>query len=182
MEIKFVLLLYVIILIYQPKRYISWLPTIPLYPNNREEVKVVRQMMDQRQPHHEYMFHLTDKSIVYAFKDHVSESISELRGIILRIHVMAIILLSKYVYNRARPHQTDPQISPFKSTTDKTPSYPSGHAFQAYYLADVLSERYPDKTQLFHELAEECALCRVYAGIHYPSDNEYSKHLVKMLR
>ena len=175
------LAIYLVILWVQPRRYLSWLPTIPLYPSNTEEVQVVRRWMARRQPSQEALFYHTDPSIVYAFQEHVSESIVELQGIISRVHVLLLILGSKLLFNRARPAQIDPHLRPLESETAQTPAYPSGHAFQAYYLAEVLAERYPEKTTLFHTIAQDCADARVYAGLHYPSDNERSRQMVQLL-
>ena len=83
------------------------------------------------------------------------------------------------IINRARPQQINRKLDVLASKTASTPSYPSGHAFQAYYLAQVLSSRYPEKAEMFSKIAEDCALARVYAGLHYPSDNEFSKTLVE---
>lgn len=63
-----------------------------------------------------------------------------------------------------------------KSQTANTPAYPSGHCIQAYYLAKYLSSVYPDRSDEFFKLAEDCALSRAYAGLHYPSDNEFGKY------
>ena len=80
--------------------------------------------------------------------------------------------------NRARPYQIDSSINDLKSLTSHTPAYPAGHAFQGYYLARVLSIKYPDKKYLWEQTAERCDLVRVSAGLHYPSDGQFGKQLV----
>ena len=61
------------------------------------------------------------------------------------------VYIYKRIYNRARPHQVAPEeINIHKGTmllskTAFTPAYPSGHAFQSYYLARVLSIQFPEK-------------------------------------
>ena len=74
-----------------------------------------------------------------------------------------------------------PDIAILDSKTVDTPSYPSGHAFQAYYLAGVLGDRYPEKRDIFKRIARRCDEVRVTAGIHYPSDGEFSKRLVNYI-
>ena len=37
---------------------------------------------------------------------------------------------------------------------------------------------YPEKKQLFLDIAKECDLTRVKAGLHYPSDGKFSKQFV----
>ena len=175
------LFLCMIVLLLSPKRYISILPTIPLYPNNREEALIVKRYTDQIPPYYRSLFQKTDRSVSDAFGERVSESIRELDQMIMRKFVTIPIYLTKYTINRARPAQINSEIRVLASKTADTPAYPSGHAFQAYYLAHVLSKRYPPQTAELWRLADECALSRVYAGLHYPSDNHFSKTLVKIL-
>ena len=73
----------------------------------------------------------------------------------------------------------DIKIKPIDKSTAQTPAFPAGHAFQAYLLSKKLSEKYPEKKKLFEKIAKKCDLCRVQAGLHYPSDGEYSKKLVE---
>ena len=87
----------------------------------------------------------------------------------------------KYFFNRARPKHIIPDLDVLESETADTPAFPSGHAFQSYYLANYLSQLYPNKKDLFNDIAEKCAMARVYAGLHYPSDNKFSKYLVDLL-
>ncbi len=89
-----------------------------------------------------------------------------------------LIKFLKYFYNRARPHQIDPSIKPLTSTTAHTPSYPAGHAFQAYYLAKQLTKKYPHRKHEFDKIAQQCDDVRVIAGLHYPSDGEFAKKIV----
>lgn len=175
------LFLCMIVLLLSPKRYISILPTIPLYPNNREEALIVKRYTESVSSYYQGLFQKTDRSVSDAFGERVSESIQELDQMIMGAQVVIPIYLTKYTINRARPAQINPEIRVLASKTADTPAYPSGHAFQAYYLAHVLSKRYPPQTAELWRLADECALSRVYAGLHYPSDNHFSKTLVKIL-
>jgi membrane-associated phospholipid phosphatase len=176
--LKFILF-YIVILLISPPRYIPILPTLPVYPNNREEVLLVERYTQSIDEYYTELFRLTDLSVAYAFVDRVDESLSELSEITVRIPVIIIIRFFKIIINRARPQQINRELDVLKSKTAFTPAYPSGHAFQAYYLARVLSSRYPEKAEMFSKIAEDCALARVYAGLHYPSDNEFSKTLVE---
>ena len=54
----------------------------------------------------------------------------------------------------------------------QTPSYPSGHTTQAFYVAHVLSEKYQELRDEFFHLANMVAQSRIDRGVHYPSDNE----------
>jgi len=172
----FLLIVVYTIFIFFFKGYYAFYPTIPLYPNNQTEVQQVKQYIKSRTEKDIDFFNKTNKSTVYAFKPHVNETIEELNNI--ESSQNSIIFFFKYLFNRARPEQVDPSIKPINTDTAQTPAYPAGHAYQAYLLAKVLSKKYPEKKQLFNQIAEECNLTRVKAGIHYPSDGEFSKRLV----
>ena len=171
---------YCIILVVSPTRYLYFVPTIPVYPNNTKEALEVKQTMKQGGLYYHKLFLLTDPSVSSAFAQYVPESVSELDTMITSIKVLTPLYLLKYLINRARPHQVS-EIKPIPSTTADTPAYPSGHAYQAYYLAKRLGNKYPDRKAQLESLAEDCAMARVYAGLHYPSDNRFSKKLVDTL-
>ena len=163
------------------KKYKYYLPTIPIYPDNEKEILIVQNYVNNRSFNHISLFQKTDLSIVFAFVDHVHESLLDLHSIITSTHILFLILFLKYIINRARPKQIDPELKSLKSITADTPAYPSGHAFQAYYLSKYLSDIYPHKKELFESIAEDCAKARVYAGLHFPSDNQFSKQIVNLL-
>lgn len=175
------LLLYVVMLNTMPKRYIYNLPVIPLYPDNVSESALVYELTTTQTQRDIDFFEKTDYSIVYAFNEVVDIHVDQLFEIISQTKMLSLILIAKYSINRARPWQIDTRIKPHASLTDKTPSYPAGHAFQAYYLSNVLSKMYPKKKDIFDKIAQECDRTRILAGIHYPSDGEFSKKLVKLL-
>ena len=184
------IIIYIIILLIQGKRYIWFLPTIPFYPNNEKEIQKVIAKVNFRTFNNIEFFKLTDPSVAYAFEPIVEESVKDLQNIFLNIRVSSTINFLKYFYNRARPHQIDPSIKPLTSTTattattatttstTSTPSYPAGHAFQAYYLAKQLTKKYPHRKHEFDQIAKQCDDVRVIAGLHYPSDGEFAKKIV----
>ena len=171
------ILLYCIILFVSPTRYLYFIPTIPIYPENTKEAFEVKQIMKKGGLYYHKLFLLTDPSVSYAFAQYVPESVSELDTMITSVEVTTPLYLLKYMINRARPHQIS-DITPIPSKTANTPAYPSGHAYQAYYLAKRLGNKYPDRKTQLESLAEDCAMARVYAGLHYPSDNMFSKRVV----
>ena len=180
MKTLFYYFLFIIItFLYTRPRYIPYLPTLPFY--NNDEAEIVLEKWRKRTSDDIVFFKLTDPSIIHAFSDIVNESENELRSIITAPHILAIILFFKYAINRPRPYQIETQIKPLYSETGSTPALPAGHAFQAYYLAHVLSKRYPDKKQLFDSIAKRCDDVRVIGGIHYPSDGKLSKTIVNFM-
>ena len=159
------------------KKYFNYLPTIPIYPDNKKELELVKNNIKNRTKQDIKIFKITDRSVSELFALYLDETVEELDKIIL-IPIF-IINFFKISINRARPYHIDEKIAYLKSNTDITPAYPAGHAFQAYYLAKVLTKRYPESKNLFDELAKKCCYVREAAGIHYPSDGVFAKQLVE---
>ena len=176
--IFFSILLLLILYTYTLPRYVRILPTIPFYDNS--EANLVKEIADKRTMKDEEFFYLTDSSVAYAFLPHVEESIEELRDIIMGVRVLLLMYLFKYFINRPRPYQINKDIHYLESKTGNTPALPAGHALQAYYLAHVLSKKYPNKKDTFIRIARDCDNVRVKAGIHYPSDGKFSIMLLNM--
>tara|TARA_X000000368_G_C23026030_1_gene710211 strand:- start:1213 stop:1761 length:549 start_codon:yes stop_codon:yes gene_type:complete len=169
---------YILVLVLSPVRYITFLPTIPVYPNSHEEVAYVRGAIKRRTQQDIDFHNLTDPSVSHAFAQVVPLSIKELNKIILQVSITFPINFYKYTINRPRPYQFDNNLDVLPSKTAHTPAYPAGHAYHAYYLAKKLGEKYPDKQMILDDIAEKCNEVRIKAGLHYPSDGEYSKILV----
>ncbi len=76
---------------------------------------------------------------------------------------------SKYAWNRKRPTEADPALSPAMETP-RSPSYPSEHAVTAAAAAEILAYLFPSDAQAFRGLADEAGRASLTAGINYPSD------------
>ncbi|SFS42752.1 vanadium-dependent haloperoxidase [Marininema halotolerans] len=76
----------------------------------------------------------------------------------------------KYKYNVARPNQLDQNLATLLCTP-RHPSYPSGHAAVAGCASTILSYFFPGEKNRLTALAEEVAQSRLFAGVHFPSDN-----------
>lgn len=76
---------------------------------------------------------------------------------------------SKYAYNRPRPNELQPSLTPVIPTPN-SPAYPSEHAVAAGAASEVLAYLFPDDAALFQAKAEEAAQSRLLAGTDYPSD------------
>lgn len=173
-----ILIIYIILILITPKKYKWYLPTIPVYKNNELELLEVEEMVLNRSPNDVSFFKKTDESVAYAFSKIVPESTEQLRSMITSTYIVGIIYFFKYTINRPRPKQYKKSLDTLHSDTADTPAYPAGHAFQAYYLAKVLGKKYPYIQSQLDNIAMECDLTRVKAGIHYPSDGQFSKKLV----
>jgi hypothetical protein len=93
------------------------------------------------------------------------------------------ILELKEHFSRLRPWHVNKFINKnkLKSITENTWSYPSGHTMQSYYLAHILSKQYPNYSKELHDLAEKIGQSRIAAGLHFPSDHDYGKNLIKSM-
>lgn len=171
----FVVLVVYVIYINLFKGYISYYPSIPVYPNNNTDLKIMKKEIIKRTQEDIDFFFKTNDSVAFAFLPYVNENEDDLRKIVMSQN--NIIYFFKYLINRRRPYQIDENLNPLSTTTSQTPAYPAGHAYQALLLAKYLSKKYPEKKELFNKLAIKCDECRVKAGIHYKSDGEFSRKI-----
>jgi len=81
-----------------------------------------------------------------------------------------IIKHFKDFFNRARPVEVLSSLNTLPSKTNKTPSYPSGHATQSVILARYVAGKVPQLEKELMKAAYECGYGRVVAGFHYVSD------------
>jgi hypothetical protein len=79
---------------------------------------------------------------------------------------------TKYTVLRPRPAMLDSGLQarmPF--ATPPHPSFPSGHAVASAAGAWYLSQVFPGEQRHLNDLANQAAMSRLYAGIHFASDN-----------
>ncbi len=75
----------------------------------------------------------------------------------------------KPAVSRQRPFEQQPTIRVIGGRPDD-PSFPSGHAANAFAGALVLSRLFPPGRLAWWALAISIAVSRVYLGVHYPLD------------
>ena len=96
-----------------------------------------------------------------------------------------IIKQQKNKFNRPRPQQLAPyfgvEFEGVKSTTAKTPSYPSGHSAQSRLIAEIFARKYPQHRKNLIKASDECGMGRIMGGLHYPSDHKAGIYLAKRL-
>lgn len=85
-------------------------------------------------------------------------------------------LMAKYHYVVIRPQVRDPSIS-YLINCPMHPSYPSGHSTLAAAASVVLTHYFPENAQEWKRLATESGNSRIWAGIHYPIDNQVGQRL-----
>jgi hypothetical protein len=114
--------------------------------------------------------HLTDQKYAYAQKflaQSVADSFMECWKV-------------KYMYWTKRPNMVDPTIT-LAMNNPQFPSYVSGHSTVSRTAAEVLSVMFPENKALWLADAEEAKNSRLWAGIHFPYDNEIGADLGKQI-
>ena len=147
------------------------------FPDNEEELPKVLKIMEGQDLDKKTIENL-DKDNHKMMLDIVGEKMSEWEDFIEDVDIHTIRLKMKY--GRKRPYEISDKIKSV-TNTDDTPSFPSGHAIEAYALAKVLGEKYPDKKKQLNIMADSISLSRVQMGNHYPSDIEAGKKVGLML-
>lgn len=92
-----------------------------------------------------------------------------------------IINKLKNYFNRPRPKKLAKnfgiKLEDIELDSMKTPSYPSGHSTQGYLIAEVLKDKYPNKSKELDKKAKDISDSRNIARAHYKSDSELGKKL-----
>lgn len=96
-----------------------------------------------------------------------------------------LLIKLKYFYQRPRPYQLSLmrgiELSPYSSEAANSPSYPSGHTFQARVYAEVLGNKYPHFHKALHDLATDIMWSRIYMGVHYASDCRFADYVAQVV-
>ena len=91
----------------------------------------------------------------------------------------------KRQFNRVRPYQLaqleGKSLGVPPAETANSPAYPSNHALIGAFLGRYLGAKYPKKAAELERLGREIGDNRVYAGFHFPSDNEAGRKLADAL-
>lgn len=93
-------------------------------------------------------------------------------------NIDGLVLHYKYAYARERPYQHG--IRTLVGDIG-TPSYPSGHAADAWVFAYVLSKKHPHLSAKFEAIAKKVSDSRIILGVHFPSDCEAGKVVAKFI-
>jgi len=96
-----------------------------------------------------------------------------------------VIHTLKEFYNRPRPGDEAKKLGlpPMSDdlTSANSPSYPSGHTIQAYVIALLLAEQFPDESNGLLSIAEMVAQSRVDRGVHFPSDIDFGRRIAYLI-
>lgn len=111
----------------------------------------------------------------------------EVENTVKQIHddIIPLLVKIKFHYQRIRPNQLafyyNLPLFPYTSKTISSPSYPSGHTYQAKIYCEVLGNKYPKYYQSLQRLAEDISVSRLYLGVHYHSDIEFAKYCADLV-
>ncbi|PSL42727.1 PAP2 superfamily protein [Salsuginibacillus halophilus] len=83
---------------------------------------------------------------------------------------MVVVWAEKYKWDVARPNQYDQELRTLLCTP-RFPAYPSGHSALSGCAEEILSYFFPGERRPLHQVAEDNALSRLIAGVHFPADN-----------
>jgi membrane-associated phospholipid phosphatase len=86
----------------------------------------------------------------------------------------------KYTFWRLRPNMADPTIVPL-ITVPNHPAYVSNAAIITSAVAELVGTMFPEEAAQWQYLGEEAGLARIYAGIHYPSDERAGNQMGKSI-
>jgi membrane-associated phospholipid phosphatase len=84
----------------------------------------------------------------------------------------------KFTYWFIRPNQFDASIRPL-FPVPYFPSYPSNHSTFSAARSEVLAYLFPTRADFVRAVGKEAGDSRIWAGIHYPMDNEAGVKLGK---
>jgi hypothetical protein len=82
----------------------------------------------------------------------------------------------KFLYQTKRPDMKDADI-PVAMPNPPFPSYVSGHSTISFTASKILGKLFPEKKDIFEKNAYDAKNSRLYAGIHFPYDNNQGQAL-----
>ena len=120
------------------------------------------------------------QSVKQVFKQYCKESGLILDWQNIKILMKELKLATRHLknqYKRPRPKSELLNHSNlFKKIKDMDSySYPSGHTSQAYFLANIIGDMYPEARADLESIAALIGQSRIENAVHYPSDVEYGR-------
>lgn len=181
-----VILLYIFISFARERGYYVFYPSqnLLLPVSSWKEVDIVKNIYTGRSKKDILEYNLTDLNGAELFHKLLrSRGVSkqDIEKVIYNDRLIKTIYIYKYFFNRVRPFQLDKEIIPPQhSKTYFTPSYPAGHVAQYYCAYKYFSRKFPDPHlgEKMKALVQVVERARIAAGIHYPSDGDFSRKIV----
>lgn len=156
----------------------------PVGLSRAEEIDMLLEMQQEREkggPEVETRLEMVDEEVDDIISRFTESFTNEAGAPFSVVHLLGLMELAghsivahyKDLYKRPRPHVVDSRIDPAIDVPNHD-SYPSGHSLQAHLMAAALGEVMGDKgaqVSEFHDIADQIAANREFAGVHYPSDS-----------
>lgn len=99
--------------------------------------------------------------------------------------LIPIIVKLKEYYGRPRPAELAKSMGINFVGDDlssaQIPSYPSGHTIQAYVVAHMLSDQFPEHEDSLMKIAELVSQSRIDRGVHFPTDIEHGREIAESI-
>jgi hypothetical protein len=120
-----------------------------------------------------------DVSLKRSFIEFILKDVEEKDEIIKTIEsiqedINPLLMKLKYYFQRPRPFQLAEyyklKLFPYSSITANSPSFPSGHSYQARIITEVIGNIYPQTYALMQKIFDDICYSRLYLGLHYQSD------------
>jgi hypothetical protein len=120
-----------------------------------------------------------DVSLKRSFIEFILKDVEEKDEIIKLIEdieqdINPLLMKLKYYFQRPRPYQLAEyyklKLFPYSSNTANSPSFPSGHSYQARVITEVIGNLYPQTYALMQKIFDDICYSRLYLGLHYQSD------------
>ena len=155
----------------------------------RSELLYLQQITANRSKAQLDLIYTVDDDPIYIFEEMISKHnlVFPQKFFIAMYYTCGIAIVDhlKFFYNRPRPYQLSEHysitINRIVTKTHKTPAYPSGHTMYAALVAEILSDKYPEHRKELDNLVNLCGKARELQGVHYPSDNEAAKKIIKTI-
>lgn len=167
-------------------------PSVPTHAETRREIEElfekqsVREADDRtgaliRQRILDQVETVTDFHRVMVFRAESHPATLQLMSSMVQLGTIGAMYF-KNKYQRPRPSQVAPDLRAFIDVPPHA-SYPSGHATQAFLVAQALTTvcGNPETGEHLYHIARDVAVNREYAGVHYSSDSEAGRILAKQL-
>jgi hypothetical protein len=120
-----------------------------------------------------------DRSLERSFIEFILKDVEDKDEIVKLIQeiyedIKPLIIKLKYFHQRPRPYQLAEyyklKLFPYNSHSADSPSFPSGHSYQARIITEVIGNKYPQTYALMQKIFNDICYSRLYMGLHYQSD------------
>ena len=174
---------------YFPKEPMTDIPLAGPNFDLDKSVEKLKEIMKTRTKENEQSVRDHDENTYYAIEQYCKKNNLEYDKKELDLiadQAIPTIMHFKNKFDLIRPHKHDTSIKIMDSKTNKTPSYPSGHAAQSMIIGLHVAAKHPQHVDNLIEAAKECGYGRVLAGFHYMEDyhagNELGEKMYKRLK